>query len=96
MVKKIVAMAESAVAAGSGSDVNSAGNSTDVAMAYLQDEVTFSSAPELFVHSVLLHLFPQQHDRITHLYLFIVMQLACLYPNRLFSAADVNENLQNA
>lgn len=35
-------MAELATAAvGAGSDVNTAGNPTEVAMAYLQDEVTF-------------------------------------------------------
>lgn len=33
-------MAELTAAAGSGSEANTAGNPTDVAMAYLQDEVT--------------------------------------------------------
>lgn len=35
-------MAEGAAAAvGAGADVNTAGNPTEIAMAYLQDEVTF-------------------------------------------------------
>lgn len=37
-------MAEGAAAAvGAGPDVNTAGNPTEIAMAYLQDEVTFDS-----------------------------------------------------
>lgn len=32
---------EAAVAVGAGADVNTAGNPTEIAMAYLQDEVTF-------------------------------------------------------
>ncbi len=37
-------MAEEAVSAvGAGPDVNKAGNPTEIAMAYLQDEVTFDS-----------------------------------------------------
>lgn len=39
-----------AAAVGAGSDVNTAGNPTEVAMAYLQDEVTFEFLPlESFV-----------------------------------------------